>query len=321
LGMNVLLPQPIESEAVDLLEKAGCTVTVAPDLTLETVLPLMKEAHGLILRTGITVTRDLLAGADKLQVISRTGGGLDNVDVAAATEKAIIVTSNLGVNTVSVAEHVLALMLSLSKKLQVMDRALRRGDFRIRYQNLPRDLHGKTLGLLGFGRIGSEIGRACRRIFDMRVIASDPYLPDEIKASYKGWVTFVALQELFPESDFISIHVPLTDETRHLVGASELRMMKNNAILINTSRGGVVDETALIQALRGKKLAERAWTFSVRSRFQQTTRCCNWKMPFLHRIPQRSPVSASPAWPLRRLDVSSTFLAAGSLRMWPTVTS
>ena len=254
LGMNVLLPQPIESEAVDLLEKADCTVTVAPDLTLETVLPLMKEAHGLILRTGITITRDLLAGADKLQVISRTGGGLDNVDVAAATEKAIIVTSNLGVNTVSVAEHGLALMLSLSKKLQVMDRAVRRGDFRIRYQNLPRDLHGKTLGLLGFGRIGSEIGRACRRVFDMRVIASDPYLPDEIKASYKGRVTFVALQELLPESDFISIHVPLTDETRHLVGASELSMMKNDAILINTSRGRVVDEAALIQALQGEKI-------------------------------------------------------------------
>ncbi|UCE55137.1 MAG: hydroxyacid dehydrogenase [Desulfobacterales bacterium] len=252
--MNVLLPQPIESEAVNLLEQANCAVTVAPNSAPETVLPLMKTAHGLILRTGLTITRDLIAEADDLMVISRTGGGLDNVDVDAATEKGIIVTSNLGVNTVSVVEHVLSLMLSLSKKLPELDRAVRGNNFGIRYQNLPRDVNGKILGLLGFGRIGSEIGRICRQIFSMRIIAFDPCLPEKLKASYAGQVAFVQLQELLTESDVLSIHVPLSDESRQLVGASQLSMMKADAILINTSRGGVVDEPALIKALQENTL-------------------------------------------------------------------
>jgi D-3-phosphoglycerate dehydrogenase len=252
--MNVLLPQPIEAEAISLLEQSNCTVTVAPDSAPKTVLPLMKAAHGLILRTAIAISRDLIAEADELMIISRTGGGLDNVDVDAATEKGIIVTSNLGVNTISVVEHVLSLMLSLSKKLPVMDRAVRGNNFGIRYQNLPRDVNGKILGLLGFGRIGSEIGRICHQIFSMRVIAFDPYLPENLKATYAGHAAFVELQELFTESDVLSIHVPLTDETRHLVGTSQLSMMKPDAILINTSRGGVVDEVALIKALQENKL-------------------------------------------------------------------
>ena len=156
----------------------------AADAKPETVIPLIKDVQGLILRTGITLTRELLEAADELLVIARTGGGLDNVDVPAASEKGIIVTSNLGVNTLSVAEHVLAMMLALSKRLSVMDQAVRSGNFGIRYQNLPRDISGKTIGLLGFGRIGSEIGRICRQIFGMRVIAYDPYLSDEKKAEF-----------------------------------------------------------------------------------------------------------------------------------------
>ena len=254
-GMNVLLPQPIESEAVDLLEKTDCTVTVAPDLSLETSLPLMQEAHGLILRTGITVTRDLLAGADRLQVISRTGGGLDNVDVGAATEKAIIVTSNLGVNTVSVAEHVLSMMLALYKKLYVLDSAVRQGNFGIRYRYLPRDLNGKTLGLLGFGRIGSEIGRICRKTFGMQVLAYDPYLTAEKKSELSPGIKFIALEELLSNSDVISIHVPLNDQTRNLMDRSEISLMKPDAILINASRGGVVNEGALCEALQNNRIA------------------------------------------------------------------
>ena len=165
--MNVLLPQPIETEAISLLKQGKCIVTTAPDPKPETILPLLKDAHGLILRTGITISRDLIEDADELLVISRTGGGLDNVDVQAATEKGIIVTSNLGVNTISVAEHVLSMILALSKRLILLDNAVRGGNFGIRYQNLPRDINGKTIGLLGFGRIGCEIGKICHQIFDM----------------------------------------------------------------------------------------------------------------------------------------------------------
>ncbi len=253
--MKVLLPQPIESEAIALLEQANCTITVAADPKPETVIPHIKDAQGLILRTGITITRELLAGADELLVIARTGGGLDNVDVAAATEKDIIVTSNLGVNTISVTEHVLGMMLALSKKLFLMDRAVRSGNFGIRYQNLPRDISGKTIGLLGFGRIGSAIGKICRRTFDMQVIAYDPYLTDAKKAEYQSWTSFVKPEALLKKSDVVSIHVPLTDKTRHLLDAEQISLMKRDAILINASRGGVVNESALVEALQGNKIA------------------------------------------------------------------
>jgi D-3-phosphoglycerate dehydrogenase len=251
----VLLPQPIESEAVALLKKENCEVVIASDPKPETVLPLLKDAHGLILRTGITISRDLIAAADELLVISRTGGGLDNVDVKAATEKKIIVTSNLGVNTVSVAEHVLSMILALSKRLILLDTAVRNSNFNIRYQNLPRDIHGKTIGLLGFGRIGYEIGQTCRQIFGMRIIAYDPYLTDEKKAECRNWVEIIELDELLSESDVISIHVPLTGKTRHLVDAAQIARMKPDALLINTSRGGVVNETALAAALQNDKIA------------------------------------------------------------------
>lgn len=252
--MNVLLPQPVEAEAVSLLEGDGCEVVVAPDPNVETVAPLMVEAHGLILRTGISITRELLKEAENLMVISRTGGGLDNVDIPAASEKGIIVTSNPGVNTHSVVEHLLALILALSKKLPLMDSAVRSADFSIRYRGLPRDLFEKTLGLVGFGRIGSTLGRVCNRIFGMNVLAFDPFLPDEAKKEYEKWATFVELEELLAGSDVISLHTPLTDKTRGMIGAAEIARMKSDALLINTSRGPVVDERALIDALKDRKI-------------------------------------------------------------------
>ena len=253
--MNVLLPQPIETEAISLLEKEKCIVTTAAEPKPETVLPLLKDAQGLILSTGISITRDLIAAADELLVISRTGGGLDNVDVAAASERGIIVTSNLGVNTISVTEHVLSMMLALSKRLSLLDQAVRSDNFGIRYQNLPRDINGKKIGLLGFGRIGCEIGKICHQTFGMRVIAYDPYLADEKKDECLNWVGLVELEELLSKSDFISIHVPLTDKTRNLVDAAEISLMKPDAILINASRGGVVNETALVKALQNNQIA------------------------------------------------------------------
>jgi D-3-phosphoglycerate dehydrogenase len=253
--MNVLLPQPIESEAITLLEQQNCTIITAPDPKPETVLPLIKDAHGLILRTGITITPDLIEAANQLMVISRTGGGFDNVDVAAASEQGIIVTSNLGVNTISVAEHVLSMMLVLSKRLSTLDHAVRNSNFGIRYRNLPRDVYGKTIGLMGFGRIGCELGKICRQAFNMQVIAYDPYIADEKKNECHSWVRMVELKELLSKSDFISIHVPLTDQTLDLVDEAEFSLMKSEAILINASRGGVVNETALVEALQKNKIA------------------------------------------------------------------
>ena len=252
---HVLLPQPIESEAVATLEQAGVKLVVAANPKPETVGPLMKGVQGLVLRTGIKITRELMDLADDLWVISRTGGGLDNVDVAAAAQKEIIVTSNLGVNTSSVVEHALALMLALTKQLPAMDRAVRSEDFGIRYQNLPRDLREKTLGLLGFGRIGSELGRSCRQLFDMQIISYDPYVSDSVKSSVSGKVEFVGREELFARADVLSIHVPLTEQTRHAVGVQELAWMKPTALIINTARGPIIDQDALFNALQHRKIA------------------------------------------------------------------
>ncbi len=252
---RVLLPQPIETEGVDLLRQAGLEVLLSPDPNPDVVRPLMAGAHGIILRTGIKITEQLLSSADELCIISRTGAGLDNVDVEAATKKGVIITSNVGVNTSSVVEHVLSFMLALSKQLFVMDRAVRDDNFAIRFNNLPRDLRGKTLGLVGFGRIGSEVGRVCHQMLKMKVLAFDPFLPDPAKEDYKDWVSFVDIKALFSESDVISVHVPLTADTHHLVGEREFSWIKPGAFLINTSRGGVIDEPAMIEALKEKKIA------------------------------------------------------------------
>ena len=251
---RVLLPQPIEAEAVEALEQAGVDRVLAGDPSPETVRPLLRDVQGVILRTGIKITGDLMDQAPDLQVISRTGGGLDNVEVDAATKKSIIVTSNLGVNTSSVVEHALALMLALVKQLPTMDRAVRNEEFKIRYKSLPGDLRGKTLGLLGFGRIGSELGRCCRELFGMQVISHDPYVSEAVRAACKGLVEFVEREELFGRSDVLSIHVPLTESTHHAVGEEALALMKSSAIVVNTARGPIIDQAALFQALQNKKI-------------------------------------------------------------------
>jgi len=251
---RVLLPQPIEAEALALLEAAGCEIVGAANPKPDTVRPLLPSVEAIVLRTGITVTRELINNALNLQIIARTGGGVDNVDVDAATEKGVIVTSNVGVNTSSVVEHALAFMLTLSKQLPLMDRSVRSGQFAVRYRNLPRDLRGQTLGLMGFGRIGSALGEACRTTLRMKVLAYDPFLPDHLRQAAGSAVAFVDLKTLFSKADVISIHIPLTETTRHAVGAAEIALMKPEALIINTSRGAVVDEAALIQALEQKKI-------------------------------------------------------------------
>jgi D-3-phosphoglycerate dehydrogenase len=217
---NVLLPQPIEDEAVRILEKNHVHWVTAGQPRPEIVGPLMKEAQAIILRTGIKVTRELLSCPNKLMMISRTGAGVDNVDIPAATEQEIIVTSSIGVNTTSVVEHGLALILALFKQLFLLDGEVRKGNFSIRYENCPRDLFGKTIGIVGFGRIGSLIARACNSVFAMKVLAHDVFLSDEQKETYRNWVTFADLPDLCKRSDVISIHTPLTRDTEKMFNRS-----------------------------------------------------------------------------------------------------
>jgi len=246
----VLLPQPIEEEALQILYKHNFKVIQAENPDPETVTPLMKNAKAIVLRTGIKMTQSLIDKAKDLWTISRTGAGVDNVDLEAASKKEVIVTSSIGVNTGTVVEHDLSLMFALFKQLFLMDREVRNGNFKIRYKNYPRDLHGKTLGIVGFGRIGSEIAKKSSQLFNMKIVAYDEYLSEEKKRALESWVRFISLEELFKESDVVSIHLPLNSETMGMINFKLLGIMKKSAFLINTSRGGVIDEDDLVKVLR-----------------------------------------------------------------------
>jgi D-3-phosphoglycerate dehydrogenase len=252
---RILLPQPIEKEAISLLEAANFEIVLAPDKRPETVAPLLKGVQAVILRTGIMFSKELMNHADDLWVISRTGAGVDNVDVDAATEMGILLTCVPGANTHSVVEHALALIFALVKHLPLMDREVRQNNFDIRFKNLPRDLRGKTLGVIGLGRIGSELARICYQAFGMSILGHDPYLTSGAMALFQGWVEFCDMEKLFRKSDVISVHIPLLPGTKKLIGAREFGWMKADAFLINTSRGGVLDEEALNQCLREKRIA------------------------------------------------------------------
>ena len=252
---RILLPQPIEKEARALLEAENLEVVLASDKRAEIVAPLLKGVQAVILRTGIFFSKELMTHANDLWIISRTGAGVDNVDVAAATGMGILVTCIPGANTHSVVEHALALILALAKQLPLMDREVRQDHFDIRFKNLPRDLRGKTFGVVGLGRIGSELARICRLAFGMKILAHDPYLTSEAMSVFQDWVDFCDMEKLFRNADIISVHIPLLPNTKKLIGAREFGWMKSDAFLINTSRGGVLDEEALIQTLRGKKIA------------------------------------------------------------------
>jgi D-3-phosphoglycerate dehydrogenase len=254
-GDIVLLPQPIETEAEAILKNYGFKVIVALDSDPATVAPLMDNAWAIILRTGIYISRELIESSARLSTISRTGGGVDNIDLDAATKNGVIVTSSLGVNTNSVVEHCLALIMALYKELFLMDHEVRNNNFAIRFENLPRDLNGKTLGVVGFGRIGLKVAQSCRQLFGMNILAYDIYMEEKVGDQYASWVKFVSLPQIFSDSDVISLHIPLTDATRGLVDRNLLNKMKANAIIINTSRGEIVCENDLAEILNDGRIA------------------------------------------------------------------
>ncbi len=254
----VLLPEPVEDEAVRLLEEGEVELLRAPDPRPETVAPLLARADAVVLRTGLQLDARLLAAGGRLRTVSRTGAGYDNVDLAAATGRGVIVTSSVGANTSTVVEHTLALLLALAKRVLDLDRAVRRGDFKLRYAYLPRDLRGQILGVVGFGKIGGEVARACHRIFGMSILAHDALMPAAARADLSSWVEFCELAQLFRRADVVTLHLPLGPATRGLVGRQLLSSMKPGALLVNAARGGVIDETALVEALRDGPLGGAA---------------------------------------------------------------
>ncbi|MEM4453969.1 MAG: hydroxyacid dehydrogenase [Thermofilaceae archaeon] len=214
----------------------------------ESTIGKVGDADALILGAGGRITRRVMLEAANLKIIARHGIGLDNVDLAAATELGIPVTycRHTG-EEVSVAEHTVALILACARRIVEADRAVREGRWGARVHLVGLELRGKTLGVIGLGAIGREVAQIMKGGFGMRVLAYDPYVPNEVFD--RVGATRVDLETLLRESDVITVHVPLTDETRGLLNAEKLAIVKQGAILVNTSRGAVIDEAALRKAL------------------------------------------------------------------------
>jgi D-3-phosphoglycerate dehydrogenase len=244
--MKVLIVQPIHNAGIDLLKSAGFEVLYASSPDPEIVAREIKGIDGVIVRTA-PFTGEIIEQADSLKVISRHGVGVDNIDIESASRKGIFVLNTPGVNDVSVAEHTIAIMLALSKRIKDIDNAVRTGNFSIREEYSIIDIDGKVLGIIGFGRIGSLVAKKCRNAFNMKILVYDPYVDRERVKEVDG--ELVDLETLLRESDFICIHTPLNNETKGLIGERELRMMKPSSFIINMARGPVWDEKAVARAI------------------------------------------------------------------------
>lgn len=246
----------LEGEHQDLLRRAGYELVFSPyDRPLQPgeLIELIGDAVAVI--AGLdSFTREVFEHAPQLRVVSRFGVGVDNVDLDAATEHGIVVTITPGANAVAVAELTFLLILALSRHLILHDRWVRAGEWK---RASGVELIGSTLGIIGLGRIGREVATRARA-FGMRIVFTDPAPPPEDQVRALEAIA-MPLNELLSISDVVSLHLPLTSETYHLIGARELALMKPNALLINTARGGLVDEQALYEALKERRLAGAAF--------------------------------------------------------------
>jgi len=245
--IKVLVAAPIHEKAVELLREKGFEVIYREEPDEDELVKLIRDVEVLIVRSKPIVTRRVIMAGDKLRIIARAGVGLDNIDLEAARERNIKVINAPEAATNSVAELAIGLMLAVLRKIAYSDRMMRSGEW-VKKKAMGYELGGKTLGIVGMGRIGRTVARIAYHGFGMRIIYYDVVrckreFEEEVKAKY------VDLETLFRESDIVTLHVPLTPETRHLVNEDKLRLMKKTAILINTSRGGVVDTNALVKAL------------------------------------------------------------------------
>jgi len=249
------LYEPIHEDAVALL-KEKCEVRLATSLAEDALVESVRDVDGIIIRANGKVSRRLMEHAPGLKVVGRHGVGVEAIDLTAAKERGIVIVNTPDASTEAVAEYCVGAMVLLAKKLLLADRATRRGNWNARYELIGNELLGKTLGVVGFGRIGQRMAAMACRAFEMPILYSDVlnYLDTERALGARR----VLLDELLSTADVVSIHVPLLPTTRGLIGAHEIGLMKHSAFLINAARGLVVNEAALIAALREHCIAGAA---------------------------------------------------------------
>ena len=252
--MRVLIADPIAPEGAETLERHGVEVDFVSGLSADQLTADIREFDGLIVRSETQVTEPVLAAGVRLQVVGRAGVGVDNIDVDAATRLGVAVVNAPSSNTIAAAEHTLALILSLARHVPQAHGRLREGQWD-RRSFMGTELLGKTLGIVGLGRIGTEVARRASG-FGMRTIGYDPFVSNE-QAGHIG-VELLGINDVLRDSDFVTLHLPLTDRTRNLIGAGELASMKQGSFVINCARGGLIDESALHESLENGHLAGAA---------------------------------------------------------------
>ncbi|MDO8426836.1 MAG: phosphoglycerate dehydrogenase, partial [Deltaproteobacteria bacterium] len=254
--MKILISDSMSNKAVEILKATpGITVDVITGLKPEELKAKIKDYHGLVVRSATKATAEIIEAAENLKVIGRAGTGVDNIDMTAATKKGIVVMNTPGGNTVTTAEHAVAMMMALSRNIPQATASMKRGEWE-KKKFEGTEVTGKTLGILGVGNIGSVVASRAQGL-KMNVIAYDPFISPE--AADKLGISLVSMDELFKKSDFISIHVPLTNETKNLVNAGAFQKMKKGVKIINCARGGIVDEKDLAEAIKAKIVSGAAF--------------------------------------------------------------
>ncbi|HNW39046.1 MAG TPA: phosphoglycerate dehydrogenase [Candidatus Omnitrophota bacterium] len=253
--IKVLVSDALSQKGLKVFTDASeLAVDVKTDLKPEALKEIIKDYDALVVRSATKVTKEVIQAAGKLKVIGRAGVGLDNVDLEAATAKGIIVMNTPAGNTISTAEHTFSMILTMSRNIAQANASMKKGEWK-RSKFMGVELYSKVLGIVGFGRIGSEVAKRALS-FGMKVLAYDPFLSAQVAEDIG--VQVAELKKVLQESDYITVHTPLTDETRHLISDKEFGMMKKNVRLVNCARGGIIDEVALVKAVKEGKVAGAA---------------------------------------------------------------
>jgi len=255
MEQSVLICDQVNPTLNEILEKNGLKITYEPEITPEQIAEKIENFEVVIVRSRTKLTKELIEKANKCQIIARVGVGLDNIDQNAAKEKNIRVINAVEGAMNAVAELVLGLMFSLAREIPRADREVRNGNW-IKKELMGTELRGKYLGIVGLGNIGKRLGRLARAL-NMNIIGFDVAPIDEEFSKEVGLMK-ADLGTLLASSDYVSLHVPLLDSTKHLINAEKMSTMKNTARIINTSRGGVIDEDALYEFLKDGKLGGAA---------------------------------------------------------------
>jgi len=253
--VKVLVCDPIHREGVEKLEGAGFEVDVNPTISHEQLRNVVSEYDALIVRSRTKVTREIIEAGERLKIIGRAGVGLDNIDTETAKKRGITVLNTPEAPAEAAAELTMGLILSLARNIPLADHTMKEGKW-IKKKLMGWQLRGKTLGTIGLGNIGLKVARLAKA-FEMKILITKrtPPAPELLK-ELDG--EFIPLREMLQRSNIVTIHVPLTPQTRHMISEEQLRLMKKGAYLINMSRGGIVDEKALLEALQSGKLGGAA---------------------------------------------------------------